>query len=86
MENTKKKSRLSVFIEDMKDKERRQIRMKIIAQALVKVCWALFRTFIIVGMSFVLIYPLLYMFSMSFRSVADMYDPSVVWIPRNDAG
>lgn len=86
MVKTKKKSLFSfftTFIEDMKDSEKRQIRFKIIAQALVKLCWALFRTFIVLGMSFVLIYPLLYMFSMSFRSISDMYDPSVVWIPRN---
>ena len=79
----KLKSRLHTFIDDMKDREKRKIRAKIIGQGLVKLCWALFRTFIILGMSFVLVYPILYMFSMSFRSLVDMYDPSVVWIPRN---
>ena len=79
----KMKSRLLTIIDDFKDPEKRKIRMKIIAQSLIKLCWVLFRTFIILGMAFVLIYPILYMFSMSFRTLEDMYDPSVVWIPRH---
>lgn len=81
--NRSLKKRFSVLCADMKDAERRKIRAKVIAQGIVKLIWVLFRTFIILGMSFVLLYPLLYMLSMSFRSVADMYDPSVIWIPRN---
>ena len=33
-------------------------------------------------MSFVLLYPLLYMISVAFRPVSDMYDPMVVWVPK----
>lgn len=33
-------------------------------------------------MCFILLYPLLYMFSMSFRVTDDLYDPSVIWIPK----
>ncbi len=34
-------------------------------------------------MSFVILYPVLYMVSMSFRTSADVYDPTVVWLPRH---
>jgi multiple sugar transport system permease protein len=34
------------------------------------------------GLSFVILYPLLYMLSVTFRSPAELYDPTVVWIPK----
>ena len=40
------------------------------------------RTVLLLGLSFIIVYPLLYMFSMSFRPQADILDPSVIWIPR----
>lgn len=45
--------------------------------------WAVVRFFFLLGMAFVILYPLLYMLSMSLRSTADMYDMSVVWIPKH---
>ncbi len=41
------------------------------------------RFFLIIGLSFVILYPILYMVSVSFRVPADVLDPSVVWIPRH---
>ena len=40
------------------------------------------RTFLLVGLSFVILYPILYMLSVSFREPAELYDLTVVWIPR----
>lgn len=34
-------------------------------------------------MCFVVLYPLIYMTSVSFRSPSDLYDPTVIWIPKN---
>ncbi len=45
--------------------------------------WAVIRFFFLLGMTFVILYPLLYMLSMSLRASADMYDMSVVWIPKH---
>lgn len=39
--------------------------------------------FILFGLCFVILYPLLFMVSCSFRSPADMNDATVVWIPRH---
>lgn len=45
--------------------------------------WNIFRFFIISGLVFIIIYPMIYMLSCSFRDSIDMNDPSVMWIPRH---
>lgn len=45
--------------------------------------WAFFRFIIITGLSFVILYPLIYMISCSFRDRTDMTDPTVLWIPKH---
>ncbi|MDE6725347.1 MAG: carbohydrate ABC transporter permease [Ruminiclostridium sp.] len=44
--------------------------------------WPVFRFLIIFGLSFVILYPILYMVSCAFRPQEEMYDPSVMWIPK----
>lgn len=46
------------------------------------IAWAIFRTLLLVGLSFIIIYPVIYMFSMGFRIPEEVMDPSVVWIPK----
>lgn len=41
-----------------------------------------FRTYIIICLSFVVLYPLLYMVSIAFRTSADVVDPAVIWLPK----
>ncbi len=43
----------------------------------------LLRWLFLISLSFVILYPLFYMFSMSLRATADFYDITVVWVPRN---
>ena len=45
--------------------------------------WPIFRFLIIFGLSFVILYPILYMISSSLRPQTQMNDPSVMWIPKN---
>lgn len=45
--------------------------------------WPFFRTLILIGLSFVILYPLIYMVSCTFRERGDMNDPTVMWIPRH---
>lgn len=45
--------------------------------------WPLCRAVILFGICFLLIYPLLFMFTSAFRSREDMWNPSVVWITRH---
>lgn len=42
-----------------------------------------FRFMLLFGMCFVLLYPILYMLSMAFRPTSEIYDPSVVWVPKS---
>lgn len=44
---------------------------------------SLCRFFIIFGLAFIILYPVIYMFSCSFRDSIDMNDPSVMWIPKH---
>lgn len=45
--------------------------------------WSFFRCIILVGLCFVILYPLIYMISCAFRDKSDMTDPTVMWIPRH---
>jgi multiple sugar transport system permease protein len=45
--------------------------------------YKLLRFCLLIGMSFVLLYPIIYMLSVAFRAPDDMLDPSVIWIPRS---
>ncbi len=44
--------------------------------------WPFFRFVIIFGLSFVILYPILYMLSTSLRPQVEMNDPSIMWIPK----
>lgn len=48
-----------------------------------KVVWSIVRFFFLLGMTFIILYPIMYMLSMALRDSVDMYDSSVVWIPRH---
>lgn len=45
--------------------------------------WPLFRMLMLIGMGYIILYPLLYMMSMGFRSVNDLYDQTVKWVPKH---
>ena len=43
--------------------------------------FSLFRGIILIEVGFIVLYPVLYMISMAFRPVDQVYNPNVVWIP-----
>lgn len=45
--------------------------------------WSIFRAALLIGLAYVLLYPLLYMLTMSIRERNDMFDTTVNWIPKN---
>ncbi|TFE25193.1 carbohydrate ABC transporter permease [Cohnella luojiensis] len=45
--------------------------------------WITLRTLLIVGFCFIILFPLFLRLSVAFRSKADIYDPTVLWIPRH---
>lgn len=48
-----------------------------------KVLFSVLRWFFLISVGFIIVYPLLYMLSMSIRTPADYYDVTVVWIPKH---
>ena len=72
-----KKRRLRM--ENMSAAERAYLRRKSVKDKV----WPFFRFVILVGLSFVILYPLIYMISCAFRERGDMSDPTVMWIPRH---
>lgn len=44
--------------------------------------WIFVRFVLIFGISFVIIYPILLKLSISFKSMDDLYDPTVIWVPK----
>ena len=51
--------------------------------AIVSKVWPFFRFLILFGLCFVILYPLIYMFSTAFRPNVQMTDPSVIWLPKS---
>ncbi|WP_373229830.1 carbohydrate ABC transporter permease [Cohnella sp.] len=45
--------------------------------------WMIIRTVMIIGFCFIILFPLFLRVSVAVRSRADIYDPTVLWIPRN---
>lgn len=43
--------------------------------------WAVFRTFLIIGIGYIIVYPILFMISTALRGPEDYYNPMVVWLP-----
>lgn len=52
-------------------------------KAFVGAVWPIFRFFILLGLCFIILYPLIFMISTAFRPNAQMNDPSIVWIPKS---
>lgn len=50
---------------------------------LMQMLWWILRWFFLVCICFIILYPLLYMVSMAFRSPEDFADVTVIWIPKH---
>lgn len=48
-----------------------------------EICWSVLRTFLIIGIAFLILYPIFVKLMSSFKSSADMYDPTVYFLPKN---
>lgn len=57
--------------------------MNLRKQQMQKAVISLVRGFLMIGLSFIILYPFLYMIVVSIREPADMLDPTVVWLPKH---
>ena len=53
-------------------------RMRRLSNHVTIVAWSIFRYALLLGLSFVILYPLLYMLSMAFRPAEQIYDATYV--------
>ncbi|MBQ8926828.1 MAG: carbohydrate ABC transporter permease [Oscillospiraceae bacterium] len=74
-----KKEIRAIHMRNMNKEEIAYLRRK---EAMEKV-WPVARFLILFGLCFIILYPLMYMLSCSFRAQEDMSDPTVMWIPRH---
>jgi multiple sugar transport system permease protein len=45
--------------------------------------WAIVRALLVLGFCFIILFPLFLRLSVAFRSKEDIYDPTVLWVPRH---
>ena len=67
----------------MKKNESNHLDSKTVLNASTHFGMTVLRLVFLLMMCFVVLYPILYMFSVSVREANDLYDPTVIWIPRN---
>ena len=78
-QKTSHKEAKRLRMQTMSREERSYVRRKAVTDRI----WPLFRFMILFGLGFVILYPLIYMISCTFRESGEMYDPTVMWIPRH---
>lgn len=67
----------------MKKNESNHLDSKTVLNASTHFGMTVLRLVFLLMICFVVLYPILYMFSVSVREAKDLYDPTVIWIPRN---
>lgn len=69
------------------EEKRKELLMKqrdqIILGKVMGSLWVFARACLIIGLSFIILYPILMKLSLAFKDKADLYNPMVVWIPEN---
>lgn len=60
-----------------------ELTMSIIRKNILRILKKLFLYTFIVCMSYILLYPVLFLISNAFRAKEDLFDPSVIWIPKH---
>lgn len=45
--------------------------------------YSLFRGLLLIGLSYIVLYPIIFMVSTALRSPVDYYDPTVIWLPKH---
>ena len=66
-----------------KRKRTKEAADKFFRRKLPQVFFSLFRAVFLLGVGFVMMYPVLFMLSSSFKTVSDTFDPTVIWIPSD---
>lgn len=55
---------------------------RILATKIAGLLWKVLRFVILLGLSYVILYPVIYMLSMALRDANQTMDPSIIWVPK----
>jgi len=66
-----------------KVKTRKERHFSIPFEKMKSMAWTLVRSVLIIGLSFVILYPIILKVSIAFKHKSDLYDPNVMYIPRH---
>jgi len=70
------------YVDSLETKIYGSNRIVVTAARAREITWVVIRMVLLIGLSFIMLYPLLYMLSMAFRPLSQVMDPTVIWIPR----
>ena len=56
-------------------------RIKNPQRAVKKWLWSIFRALLLIGVGYIILYPVIFMLSTALRGPEDYYDPQVIWVP-----
>ncbi len=59
------------------------LRQKQLLGTVTKWVWTFVRLGLLIGLAYIILYPILFCLSISIRQPNDMLDPTVVWLPKN---
>ena len=76
-------SLLKMLTSGKKEEFKRELRHRIQVKKPSRVLWALCRQLFMIGLGYVVLYPVLYMVSNAFKPVEQYWDPSVIWLPKS---
>lgn len=60
-----------------------RLNQKKMLDGVAKWAWALVRLGLLIGLAYIILYPIIFCFSISIRQPNDMLDPTVVWLPKS---
>lgn len=60
-----------------------EIKRKQLITRVSGICWSVVRIILLVGLAYIILYPIIFCISISIRMPDDMMDPTVIWIPKN---
>ncbi len=74
-----RRERFKKRLESLSPAEQKYLKRK----RAIETAWPILRGAIVVGLCFIILYPIMFMVSSAFRSPADMNDPTILWIPKH---
>lgn len=70
-------------IEQLKARTDNYMSRKSLATAIGRIAWSIGRMVLMLGLSFIILYPIIYTVIIAFRPSQDLLDPSVVWLSKS---